>query len=443
MPTSASGRLDHRHQRAALPQRRVPPAHPRQRRVAASIRSRPARPPCSRRSPSPPRRRLADPAALRPALRRRVLLPLLHRRLPQSGPPLVQRGRVWPAGEGRAAARVAALTSVESHRYFERTHAGARHPLPPRADRRGIAGAGALRSPRSGPEAPGQPAGELLYRRADPDLVRSRGRGARPAGPPGDPARLRRRGHRRAGLSGRQLDRRRGAPGRTPAGTPADPHGPHPGARSPQRAGARPHPGHHPAPHRAGLGAAQLVGPGHRVRRALLQLHAARHPARHRSARPGLHGAGGPRRGAGRSHQRRLHRGCPALRRHHRPGAAAGPREDPPSHRAPAGLPPHHRADRAARHAAGTGGPLSHRGGDAGRLRQRRGHLRDAGDRGAVRDRSRTRRTRRDGKSGSAGPWATTTSCSPCWAQEGSGGCTGSATCTSSARWRSRCSSRC
>ncbi|MEO8089832.1 MAG: serine/threonine-protein kinase [Gemmatimonadales bacterium] len=34
----------------------------------------------------------------------------------------MQRGRVWPAGEGRAAARVVALTSVESGRNFERTH---------------------------------------------------------------------------------------------------------------------------------------------------------------------------------------------------------------------------------------------------------------------------------------------------------------------------------
>ena len=117
-------------------------------------------------------------------------------RLPQSGPALVQRGRVWPAGEGGAAARVAALTSVEPDRYFERTHQalGTRYRLE--------------RTVAVSPERVLFEAHDLVLKRrvslrvnffcrpADPDLVRSRGRGARPAGPPVDPARLRRRGHR-------------------------------------------------------------------------------------------------------------------------------------------------------------------------------------------------------------------------------------------------------
>src|SRR5687768_689899 len=60
-------------------------------------------------------------ASLRAALRRRELLSLLHRRFPEPKPTLVLRGGLRPRGQGRAAARAAALTTTEPARYFQRT----------------------------------------------------------------------------------------------------------------------------------------------------------------------------------------------------------------------------------------------------------------------------------------------------------------------------------
>lgn len=61
------------------------------------------------------------PAALCPPLRRRRLLPLFRRRLPQSEPALVQRGGVRAGDQSRATPRAAALTGTEPLRYFQRT----------------------------------------------------------------------------------------------------------------------------------------------------------------------------------------------------------------------------------------------------------------------------------------------------------------------------------
>ncbi len=75
------------------------------------------------------------PAALRPPLRRRRLLPLFRRRLPQSEPALVQRGGVRAGDQSRATPRAAALTGTRAASLLPAHPGRAGQPLPAGADR--------------------------------------------------------------------------------------------------------------------------------------------------------------------------------------------------------------------------------------------------------------------------------------------------------------------
>ena len=229
-------------------------------------------------------------------------------------------------------------------------------------------------------------------------------------------------------------------------GAPADPHGARARARPAGRAGARPPAGHHRAPDRRPPRC--IVSAGGRGTVTDLRFCSYTppgHPAGHAAHRARLHGAGGARRAPGRSGERRLHRRGAALLRGHRPGAGARPRAQirRPTELRPT-CPARDRADRPARAASPS---------PDDRYLTAAEMLEDfASEAGTVRDRV-GRASARPRLDTGRGPGALGEAAAPrpgrrlraarrCWAPAGSAGSTGCATCTSSARSRSRCCTR-
>ena len=439
---AAAGRRDRGAQRAAGPGRREPAAHPGERRLAAALRADASAPARSRPSRDRPRRPWPMPGPPCAAASARRCSLFFTDELPDREPALVRCGRLRARRAGRTPAGAPPVTGPDPVAAFERTHAALGAAVPARAHRGRQRRAGAVRGVRRDPQAAGEPPGQLLPRRSRPRLVPARGRGAGTARPSRHPARVR-RGRRRAtsrtasatGSTAKDCTRRsRGAPGSFPRCS----------SLARDLLGALEH------AHLQGIIVRRIVPASvlvsterarHDHRPPLLQLHAAvpfpparRHPTGH------VHGAGDPRRSGRRPRLRRLHRRRAPLLRRHRPGArrwtlassAGRPSCDRPA-RAPSSGSSCGRCRPAPEDRYLTAAEmLEDLASDAGTFETRARH-------GRARVRWPARGPRAMGEAAPPGAGRRLRAARHCWAPAGSGGCTGCATCTSSARSRSRC----
>ena len=424
-----------------------PAAHPGRRRVAASASSPSARSARSRPSPAPPRPpwpSRAPRSAAAPASAARSSSPTTP---PTGSRRWCDAGGVRPArptsSGGGAAAPVTGPEPVEA---FERTRAalGDRYRL----ERIVAANADRVLFEAHDETLKRRVSVRVNFFRDQPSRAwfLREARGARPARPSGHPPRVRCRRGRRPGVPDRQLDRRRGAAGRGRAGAPAASRrcSPWPATcwarwstptcRASSSAGSCPPRCWSDSSGRGTITDLRFcsytlpaVPPGTVARPA--DVHGARDPGRRASAIPpcDVYTAGALLYFAITGQRPPLDpkRAAPADRASARPAPRAIERI----------------VLRALQPAAG--GPLSHRGRDAGGLRLGRRHVRDPGGRRRVQ--GPRRGTRGQGPLGEVAPprpGRRLRAARRCSARAGSAGCTACGTCTSSARWRSRCCTR-